>query len=48
VDKKELYHIAKVFVDNFIASYESEPDVIIIDSDDINTFTYGQQELTFV
>lgn len=46
VGKKELYRIAKTFVDNFIASYESEPDVIIIDSDDTNSFTYGQQELT--
>jgi hypothetical protein len=46
VGKKELYRIAKAFVDNFIASYESEPGVIIIDSDDTNSFTYGQQELS--
>ncbi len=44
-DKKELYQMAKAFVDNFIASYESEPGIIIIDSDDTNSFTYGQQEL---
>lgn len=28
-----------------IASYESAPGIIIIDSDDTNSFTYGQQEL---
>lgn len=44
-DKKELYRMAKAFVDNFIASYESAPGIIIIDSDDTNSFTYGQQEL---
>ena len=44
--KKELYLMAKAFVDNFIASYESAPGIIIIDSDDTNSFTYGQQELT--
>ena len=45
-DKKELYRMAKAFVDNFIASYKSAPKIIIIDSDDTNSFTYGQQELT--
>jgi len=44
--KRELYLMAKAFVDNFIASYQHEPGVIIIDSDDTNSFTYGQQELT--
>lgn len=45
-DKKQLYRMAKAFVDNFIASYKSAPKIIIIDSDDTNSFTYGQQELT--
>ena len=45
-DKKELYRMAKAFVDNFIASYKSAPGIIIIDSDDTNSFTYGQQQLT--
>jgi len=45
-DNKQLYKMSIAFVDNFIASYASEPDVIIIDSDDTNSFTYGQQELT--
>ena len=46
VNTKELYSMAKVFVDHFIASYESEPKIIILDPDDTNSFTYGQQELT--
>ena len=37
--------MAVAFLDNFIASYANEPGVIIIDSDDTNSFTYGQQEL---
>jgi len=44
-DNKQLYKMAMAFVDNFIASYASQPKVIIIDSDDTNSFTYGQQEL---
>jgi len=43
---KQLYCIAKAFVDNFIASYQSEPGIIVLDPDDTNSFTYGQQELT--
>ena len=46
VNTKELYNMAKVFVDQFISSYESEPGIIILDPDDTNSFTYGQQELT--
>lgn len=42
---KQLYKMAIAFLDNFIASYANEPKVIIIDSDDTNSFTYGQQEL---
>jgi len=44
-DNKQLYKMAVAFLDNFIASYASAPQVIIIDSDDTNSFTYGQQEL---
>lgn len=46
VNSKELYNMAKTFVDQFIASYQSEPDIIILDPDDTNSITYGQQELT--
>ena len=44
--KKELYNMAKIFVDNFIASYHKAPGVIILDCDDTSALTYGQQELT--
>lgn len=43
--RSELYKMSYVLVDNFVASYTEEPPVIIIDSDDTNSNTYGQQEL---
>ena len=46
VNSKELYKMAKAFVDQFIASYESEPGIVILDPDDTDSVTYGQQELT--
>lgn len=45
IDKKDLYRIGKQLVDTFIDSYALEPVVIIIDCDDTNNNTYGQQEL---
>jgi len=42
---KDLYNIAKVFVDQFIESYPVEPPVIIIDCDDTNSNTHGGQQL---
>ncbi|MCX6233933.1 MAG: IS1380 family transposase [Bacteroidetes bacterium] len=42
---KELYNMAKAFVDQFIASYTSQPEAIILDCDDTSALTYGQQEL---
>lgn len=45
VGNKELYNMAKVFVDGFISSYPSQPDVIILDCDDTAALLYGQQEL---
>jgi len=44
-NSKQLYKMAIAFIDTFIASYAAEPEIIIIDSDDTNSFTYGQQEL---
>ena len=41
----ELYQMAKVFVDNFIASYTDSPEFIILDCDDTSALVYGQQEL---
>ena len=46
VNSKELYNMAKVFVDQFISLYQTEPGIIILDPDDTNSITYGQQELT--
>jgi len=46
VNSKELYKIAHLFVDQFIASYDSEPEIVILDPDDTSSLTYGQQELT--
>jgi len=43
---KQLYKIARAFVDQFIASYQSEPEIIILDSDDTSSLTYGNQQLT--
>ena len=41
----ELYKMAVVFADNFMDSYADEPLVIILDSDDTDSITHGQQEL---
>jgi hypothetical protein len=43
--RRELYHLAFAFVDQFIASYPTQPKIIILDCDDTNALTYGQQEL---
>jgi hypothetical protein len=47
LSRSELYKIAKAFIDHFIQSYSEEPKVIILDCDDTNCNTYGQQELAF-
>ncbi len=46
LSKKELYNIAVAFLDVFINSFDREPEIIILDSDDTNTNTYGGQQLT--
>ena len=46
IDNKDLYRIGEQLVDNFIDSYSREPEVIILDCDDTNNNTYGQQELS--
>ncbi len=43
VRRSELYRIAKMFVINFINSYESVPSAIILDADDTNHNAYGDQ-----
>ena len=43
---RQLYLMAQAFVDQFIASYQSEPEIIILDSDDTDSLTYGNQQLS--
>lgn len=47
VGKKEMYLIGKQLVECFVSSYTQAPKVIILDCDDTNNNTYGQQELNF-
>ena len=47
VTPRELYQIGRCMVDSFVDSYRQEPSVIILDCDDTNTNTYGQQDLGF-
>lgn len=44
--RQELYAIGMAFVDNFIASYDHAPELIVIDADDTNANTFGTQQLT--
>lgn len=48
LSRRELFDIGEAFIDDFIASYNSEPDSIIIDADDTNADTYGAQQLTLL
>ena len=43
---KELYKIGELFLDEFIRSYKKAPKVIILDCDDSNFNTYGEQQGT--
>jgi len=45
VTTRDLYRIGLKLIDYFIESYTTRPGVIIIDCDDTNNNTYGQQEL---
>ncbi len=45
VTTRDLYKIGRQLLDFFVASYSTQPGVIIIDCDDTNNNTYGQQEL---
>ena len=46
LSRKERFDIGEAFIDDFIASYNPEPDSITIDADDTNADTYGAQRLT--
>jgi len=45
IRKKDLYRIAESFVENFIASYETPPEAIILDPDYTDDQTHGTQQL---
>ncbi|MFP4026106.1 MAG: IS1380 family transposase [Thiohalospira sp.] len=46
VTNSDLYRMAACFANKFIASYETEPAVIILDCDDTNNNAYGNQQLS--
>jgi len=43
---KDIFRIAEVLVDQFIASYERPPEAIILDIDDTDDPTHGAQQLS--
>jgi len=45
VTRTDLFRLGKCLVDIFISSYSKTPSVIILDCDDTDNDTYGQQEL---
>ncbi len=46
ISTKDLYRIAEVFLDCFIASYDTPPQAIILDIDDTDDETHGAQQLS--
>lgn len=46
ISTQELYRLSQVFADQFIASYGEEPEVIVLDCDDTDSQTHGDQQLT--
>ena len=46
ISSKTLYRIGKLFLDEYISSFNKAPKKIIVDADDTNANTYGAQQLT--
>ena len=46
LSRKELYSMARVFVDLFVASYTNIPEIVILDCDDTDSIVHGQQQLS--
>jgi hypothetical protein len=46
VGPRDLIRMGRYLLDAFVSSYTSAPGVIVIDCDDTNNNTYGQQQLT--
>jgi len=47
LSRKDIYRLARAFVEAFIASYATPPAVIVLDMDHSEDRTHGQQELAF-
>jgi hypothetical protein len=45
ISRTTLYRLARVFVEVFVASYEQEPEVIVLDFDDTDDVVHGNQQL---
>lgn len=45
ISRSFLYRLARVFADAFIASYEKEPSLIVLDFDDSEDKVHGNQQL---
>jgi hypothetical protein len=46
MNSRDLHRIAEVLIDQFIASYETPPEAIILDIDDTDDPTHGAQQLS--
>lgn len=46
VSKRTLYNIGKLFLKEFVSSYDKVPQRVVLDVDDTNANTYGAQQLT--
>ena len=46
VGPRTLYRIGKLFLDEYVSSFDKAPNHIILDADDTNANTYGGQQLT--
>lgn len=46
VGMKTLYKIGRLFLDEYISSFDKAPKKVVIDADDTNANTYGAQELS--
>jgi len=47
IDRRALVEIAKVFVETFISSHRTEPDVLVLDFDPTDDPVHGNQEKRF-
>lgn len=45
--RKDIYRLAKTFVEQFIAGYSKEPEIIVLEMDHSEDQTHGQQEFSF-